>query len=108
MEIVYRGGQQSHMNSQELYVHVGRVDHLNSTLAAGISEINDSAAQTIAAWYHSPASPNSTRLSTMGQVTDDMTIGDFVSSAEYAILDDRERLVIAYLESYIISKQGRA
>jgi hypothetical protein len=70
-------------------------------------EISDAAAQTIASWYHSPANPNSTRLSTMGQVTDDMCLDDFVGAAEYLTGTFYDQMILDALESYIDSKQTR-
>jgi hypothetical protein len=69
--------------------------------------ISDAVAQTIASWWHSPGSPLSTVLSTMGAVTDDMNIRDFASPREYADSDFSQRLELDALEAYIEAKQGK-
>lgn len=40
-------------------------------------------AMTVAAWWHSPGSPNSTLLSTMGKVACNADISDFASAVEF-------------------------
>lgn len=67
--------------------------------------ISDEVAQTIASWWHSPGSPNSTALSTMGVVTADMDIRDFADAAEYLLASDSDALELDALEDYIKSKQ---
>ena len=67
--------------------------------------ISDACAQTIASWWHSPGSPNSTCLSTMGAVTDDMSIRDFASEREYDACDDQSRNELDALEKYITTRQ---
>lgn len=67
--------------------------------------ISDACAQTIAAWFHSPASPNSTVLSTMGGVTDDMDISDFASQKEYDSHNRTEQQELDALKAYILDRQ---
>jgi hypothetical protein len=67
--------------------------------------ISDGAAQAIASWWHSPGSPNSTRLSTMGIVTDDMCIEDFADAAEYLLADFDDAVALDALEAYILYRQ---
>jgi len=102
--IVYDGGRAVHLNSNELHFQLMQLNTRNSMLN-GVEEITDAMAQTIASWYHSPSSPNSTLLSTMGKVSDDMDLRDFVSHAEYMSSGGFDRLCLNYLESYITSKQ---
>ena len=67
--------------------------------------ISDACAQTIASWWHSPSSPNSTALSTMGAVTDDMTISDFASQKEYENADRTSQQELDALKAYIAARQ---
>jgi len=45
--------------------------------------ISRDVAMVIASWWHSPASPNSTRLSTMGQVACDAELSDFATKKDF-------------------------
>lgn len=70
--------------------------------------LSDAAAQAIASWWHSPASPNSTRLSTMGMVGTETEVSDFCTESEY-VSDYRtnsERDEIDALEAYILIIQA--
>jgi hypothetical protein len=71
--------------------------------------ISDSVAQAIASYWHSPSSPNSTILSTMGAVTPDMSIEDFCSDSEYARIENIDnRWEVDALGDYIYTKQTKA
>lgn len=64
--------------------------------------IPDSVAQAIASYWHSPGSPQSTILSTMGKVTYEMTREDFATDAEYAALEyDCDRHELDALSAYL-------
>lgn len=89
--IVHDPGKRSHYSSEELHAMLGHQEW---------NPITSGMAQTIAAWWHSPDSPNSTRLSTMGQVTSDMSIGDFEDPGAYPV-DSREHRELEALEHYI-------
>lgn len=70
--------------------------------------ISDASAQAIASWWHSPGSPNSTRLSTMGMVGIETSISDFCTESEY-VSDYRlnsERDEVDALEAYILVIQA--
>lgn len=70
--------------------------------------ISDASAQAIASWWHSPSSPNSTRLSTMGMVGIETSISDFCTESEY-VSDYRlnsERNEVDALEAYILVIQA--
>lgn len=67
--------------------------------------ISDACAQTIASWWHSPASPNSTMLSTMGKVTDDMCISDFAGQHEFDMADRASQQELLALKAYIATRQ---
>jgi len=67
--------------------------------------ISDACAQTIASWWHSPGSPNSTTLSTMGAVTDDMGISDFASQSEYDNANRTNQQELDALKAYIADRQ---
>lgn len=67
--------------------------------------ISDACAQTIASWWHSPGSPNSTMLSTMGAVTDDMDICNFASQKEYGLTDKWGQECLDALKAYIADRQ---
>jgi hypothetical protein len=69
--------------------------------------ISDAVAQTIASWWHSPGSPLSTVLSTMGAVTDDMNIRDFANEQEYDNADFSQKLELDALNGYIEARQGK-
>jgi hypothetical protein len=105
MTIVYDGGRQEHMTSEELYAYLAELDAQNSALPFGErSEINDRAAQTIAAMWHSPGN-ESTALSTAGWVTVEMSPRDFYTVSEYQMASAREKRALDYLATYILSKQ---
>src|SRR6267142_3866162 len=96
-------------------VYKNKVDHASTEwVAYDVDDfhmdgtvISDASAQAIAAWWHSPGSPLSTVLSTMGAVTEDMHIHDFASPREYADSDFNDKLVLNALEAYIETKQGK-
>jgi len=104
--IVYYGGREQHLGSEQLYRHVKAIDAYNRT-GKGVMDITDDVAQTIAAMWHSP-NGESTWLSTRGIVTEAMTIGDFCTEKEYSELSTEDTLLIDYLQSYIENKQERA
>lgn len=95
-------------------VYQNRVQHPNTDVvesqvhawANGGEIISDGAAQAIASWWHSPRSPNSTILSTMGAVTVDMCIEDFADYVEYLLHAFDEQTELDALEAYILDKQG--
>lgn len=68
--------------------------------------ISDACAVTIASWWHSPGEPNSTRLSTMGQIGIETEIHNFCNAKEYANLSDLDREEIDALEAYILVIQA--
>jgi len=73
--IVHNPGRMAHLTSDRLHMHLA---------AAPEGEpISDQEAQTIAAFWHSPDSPNSTLLSTQGKVSSDISILDFGNPALY-------------------------
>ena len=67
--------------------------------------ISDACAQTIASWRHSPGSPLSTVLSTMGAVTADMTIRDFASVKEYEATTRERQQELDALAAYLKDRQ---
>ena len=67
--------------------------------------ISDACAQTIASWWHSPASSNSTALSTMGAVTDDMCISDFAGQNEYDMADKETKQSLRAIDAYVKDRQ---
>jgi len=73
--IVHNPGRQQQVTSTALH------DVLRDIPSDSI--ITDAEAQTIAAMWHSPDSPNSTLLSTMGKVSSDISILDFGNPALY-------------------------
>ena len=107
MTIVYDGGKQKHLTEHELMDYLRTLDEYNSTAGNSPIEINDAAAQTIASYWHSPGSPNSTLLSTMGKVSDDMSLSDFASATEYQSASWEHRRALDYLCTYILDKQRR-
>jgi len=98
MQIVYQNrvphASQEVIDSEVWSWQDGTVDH-----------IGDSVAQAIAAQWHSPGSPNSTALSTMGAVTWDMRIEDFASDVEYLLAGQEDRWALDALETYIQAAQ---
>lgn len=99
LDIVYR--------NPEYHLSHGEVDfEVWEYITYGLSHIiSDACAQTIAAWWHSPGSPLSTVLSTMGAVTKDMSISDFASEREYNQCEQREQQELKALEMYIKDRQ---
>lgn len=93
--IVHDGGRQDHLTSEHVLMQTVR--HAN---VAGVI-ISDAEAQTIAAWWHSPAEPLSTVLSTMGQVDRRMTRETFAGDAEYAAADPDARAALDALGAYL-------
>lgn len=98
--IVHDGGRREHYTSEGLFAHL-------SALRPG-QVINDAAAQTIAAWWHSPDSPLSTVLSTMGKVDRRMNRETFASDAQYAAADPDDRRALDALSAYITAKIAAA
>lgn len=74
--------------------------------------ISDAAAQTIAAWWHSPAEPLSTVLSTMGKVDVRMTRETFCPDSEFAMLrmaeQDAANALAAYIRHHIAAAPSGA
>lgn len=105
--IVYDGGKRDHVRGVEALARVYRADahNRNAVCEDDVMDISDQTAQTIAAMFHSPGNL-STLLSTMGQVSDDMTIEDFCTQQEYAALSGDDKILVDYLESYILAKQA--
>jgi len=68
--------------------------------------ITDECAQAIAAWWHSPGSPNSTALSTMGVVMCDTDLSDFATEKEYAEANGNDRMCLNALSQYIQHMQN--
>lgn len=97
MNIVYRNPEY-HLSENEVKFEVWEF------LTRG-AVISDACAQTIASWWHSSGSPNSTALSTMGAVTDDMSISDFVSQSEYDKSGEANQEALDALTKYISEKQ---
>lgn len=95
---VYEGGQQQHLPYREV-LRILRVRPESMI-------ISDQMAQTIAAQWHSPARPYSTRLSTMGMVDLYATLEDFGTEAECGMEADRRAL--RALGAYITAKQAAA
>lgn len=98
--IVHEGGQ------REQYLSQGLFAHLDSLRPGQI--INDAAAQTIAAWFHTPESKLSTVLSTMGKVDRRMTRETFATIDEYRNLDTDDRRALDALTAYIVAKIATA
>lgn len=72
--IVHNPGHREHYTSENLHKYLAaRTDVV----------IGDAMAQTIAAFWHTPGSPNSTLLSTQGKVSSDMSIEDFADISVY-------------------------
>ncbi|APC46272.1 hypothetical protein HWB05_gp010 [Streptomyces phage BRock] len=70
--------------------------------------IPDDVAQAIAGYWHSPASPNSTRLSTMGEIGVETDIADFCNDREYSNLVLNTSIYeIDALGAYIESKKAQ-
>lgn len=97
MAIVYRNWE-FHLSDAEVEFEVWEFFRFGNV-------ISDACAQTIAAWWHSPGSPNSTVLSTMGGVTDDMAISDFASQSEYGSADRTQQQELDALKAYIADRQ---
>ena len=97
MNIVYRNWE-FHLSTDEVEFEVWEFFRFGEM-------ISDACAQTIASWCHSPSSPNSTALSTMGAVTDDMSISDFVSDKEYGMTDVKGQHCLDALKAYISDRQ---
>jgi hypothetical protein len=96
--IVYQNRGQYHLSSHEVEFEVWE------SMAYG-HVISDACAQTIASWWHSPRSPNSTAPSTMGAVTDDMTLSDFATQHEYSSCTKQMADALDALVKYIETKQ---
>jgi hypothetical protein len=96
-------------------VYQNKVDHASTEQVAYDADdfhmdgtiISDESAQAIASWWHSPGSPLSTVLSTMGAVTDDMNIRDFANEQEYDNADFSQKLELDALNGYIEARQGK-
>lgn len=95
---VYDGGIHNHHPSERLF-------RILRHMPEG-TVISDRMAQTIAAWWHSPASPYSTVLSTMGQVDRYMSLSDFGNPDDAETEDDKAALLA--LGAYIAAKQAAA
>jgi hypothetical protein len=95
---VHDGGQAEHYGSERLF--------RNLRLLSEGEIISDRAAQTIAAWWHSPGKPYSTLLSTRGIVDRYTTLSDFGDPAEAETPEDAQAL--RALGAYIAHKQSTA
>ena len=93
--IVHDATRQPHLSL------LGVLDEVADVHSAGKGIVSDACAQTIASWWHSPDSPLSTVLSTMGQVDRRMTLETFASEAEYASSDVPSRDALDALKAYI-------
>lgn len=87
-------------SSEELYVF----NAVHEARAYG-EMISPDIAMTIASWWHSPGSPNSTLLSTMGKVACDADMGDFATPAEYRSADNWNRWALDCLTVFIRNRQ---
>lgn len=97
INIVYRNWE-FHLSNDEVEFEVWEFFRFGTM-------ISDACAQTIASWFHSPGSPLSTVLSTMGAVTDDMSISDFVSQKEYDSQNRTGQQELDALKAYIANRQ---
>lgn len=68
---VYSGGRQAHLTDNDVMREVSAFEANNRKI------ISDAAAQTIAAWWHSPTQPLTTGLSTKGDVDRHLTLDMF-------------------------------
>lgn len=96
-EIVYKNWE-FHLTHAEVEYEVWEYFYFGSV-------ISDACAQTIASYWHSPGSPNSTALSTMGAVTDDMCLSDFASALEFANAKEGDKQELTALQAYILDRQ---
>lgn len=92
--LLYNAGSLSHPYADEIAVEIQEFRR-NGKI------ISDASAQAIASWWHSPSSPNSTRLSTMGKVGIETEIIDFCLPSEYEDSHTVQRWEIDALEAYI-------
>lgn len=90
-----------HSNRIDVHPTSVAVEHEVEEFMEYGTRISDGVAQVIASWWHSPGRPYSTRLSTMGQVLNDMTISDFVSEAEFNAASEFDQDCLEALEDYI-------
>lgn len=99
--VLYNAGFLSHPYVDEIAVEVQEFKSSGKI-------ISDASAQAIASWWHSPAHPNSTRLSTMGIVGIETEITDFCTSAEYNsdYRLESERDEVDALHAYILVIQA--
>lgn len=97
LSIVYR--------NPEYHLSQGEVDYEVWEYVTYGNTISDACAQTIASWWHSPGSPLSTVLSTMGAVTADMDISHFAGQHEYDMADAKSQQELKALQMYIRAKQ---
>lgn len=88
--VIYDGETRKHLTTDEVLWEVNTSD-----------VISDAAAQTIASWWHSPARPESTALSTSGKVLATTDIYDFASQKEFANADDFNKMCLRMLNEYI-------
>lgn len=91
--VVYDGGIARHLLTHQMRELVAELGPLDI--------ISDSAAQTIASWWHSPRDADTTALSTSGKVMSTLTIFDFVTQDEYDACDDEDKRYLRELRSYI-------
>lgn len=88
--VIYDGGTRKHLTTDEVLWEVNTSD-----------VISDAAAQTIASWWHSPARPESTALSTSGKVLATTDIYDFASQQDFDTADDFNKMCLRMLNEYI-------
>ncbi len=112
----YDGGRQQHVTGLQAVLAVGDLGYERGHVDREIRELRDGArgiisdavAQTIAAWWHSPARPLTTRLSTMGRVDMALTLDDFATEAARPQYDVPGQAALRALGAYIEHKQACA
>jgi hypothetical protein len=83
----------------------GVATELFEILNGDLNIISDSAAQTIASWWHSPRREWTAALSTAGIVSFETDIDDFCDPEEYDNCEAFDRACIDALREYILTKQ---
>lgn len=102
---VYTAPAVNHLSSAEAFAEVKRV-----SATQGRKIISDRCAQTIASWWHSPASPYSTRLSTGGHVDRYATLDDFSDPTTWEAehVPEADRQALRRLRDYLRYHQANA
>lgn len=96
---LYNAGSVSHPYTDEVVVEIQEFMSYGKI-------ISDGAAQAIASWWHSPGSPNSTRLSTMGRVGIETTLSDFCHESDHSVYPRYVLSELWALEAYILVIQA--